>query len=545
MPFDPNKPFEVIKPTEGESDSTVVQDPKLGDVRYTADWTPNDIQKDMAQKRVEVAKIEAAQPQLTLREKFEQAPTSADKMKVLTEFAYAQGVRGAAPAAGYYFGGRPGMIAGGIAGEAAARTIEGQPITKGVLAKAAIEATPLLRQAQMLGNALKLAGVNVAGEAVQEAIDRKDMISLEGAAKAAERGGIQALVGAGISKVLGGGKAAAKEAQRKIDDAEIIKGLQQANEEKLVLDPVKFTADKGQDVVKRKIMGVSGGQDEFQKAASLVNEPKVMEITRREIGASPDMPLNTQFFVQRQFQLAEPYRQIKSLSATAKDAVENWMEANADASNAYRTIRETANASARQDARIAAREAKKEADTAFQVIKDEANKSGNPKLVERLEKARIDLAKLHAVDAATNRGTAKPDARILGMMFEDGAHFTGGLETLGRIGSIMPEVVTPAAEFMGKAIKKSASQNGGVAGSLVGGALGFLGSSRAGVDPSVGGALGTVAGYGLNKASAAVPPLVQQAQMNPAYQAAAFLPRYLDQYPGFKSEFMRFATPGL
>lgn len=545
MPFDPNKPFEVVKPTEDNSDNTVVQDPRMGEVRYTSDWTPSDIQKDMGQKRVEVAKIDAAQPQLTLREKFEKASSPGDRMKVLTEFAYAQGVRGAAPAAGYYLAGRPGMIAGGVIGEATGRIIEGQPLDKGVLVKAAIEATPLLKNAQLLGNALKLAGVNVVGEAVQEAIDRKDMISFDGAVRAATQGGVQALVGGAFSKVFGGGKAAAKEAQRKIDDAEIIKGLEAANQERLVIDPIKYTANKGQEAVKRKVMALSGGQDEFQKAASLINEPKVMEIVRREIGANPNDKLNDAFFIQRGFQLAEPYRQIKSLSNTAKDAVESWMEANADASNAYRVIRETVNASARTDARAAAKAARKEADAAFVVIRDEANKSGNPKLIDRLEAARVDLAKLHAVDAATNRGTAKPDARILGMMFEDKAPFTEGLETLGHIGSIMPEVVTPVAEFMGKSIKKSVSQNAGLAGSVVGGALGLLGSSRVGVDPSVGSALGAVAGYGLNKAASIVPPLMQQTQMNPAYQAAAFLPRYMDQYPGFKSEFMRFATPGL
>lgn len=545
MPFDPNKPFEVVKPAEGDSGGTVVQDPQMGELKYTPDWTPSDIQKDVEQKRMEVAKINAARPQLTLREKFEQAPTSADKMKVLTEFAYAQGARALGPAAGYYLGGRVGMVAGGLAGEAAARTIEGEPITAGSMAKAAIETSPLIKNAQLVNNALKLAGVNVLGEAAQEAIDRKDMISFEGAAKAAIRGPVQALVGEGVAKALGGAKAAAKEIQRKIDDTEIINGLTQANERNYVVDPIKYTADKGQEAVKRKVMQMSGGQDEFQKAASLVNEPKVMMDSREAAGAGANDVLNDKFFVSRRFQAAEPYRQISDLSDKAETAVQNWMAANAEAANAYRTIRETANASARVEARKVAKEATEQANKAFELIKEENFKFGSPKMLERLEKARTEIAMIHAVEAATNRGTAKPDARIYGMMWEDGAKLTGPLETLGRIGSIMPEVVTPAAEFMGKSIKKTTSENKGIGGAVVGGALGLLGSSRAGVDPSVGSALGTVAGYGLNKAASVVPPLLQQRQMSGAYQAAAFLPRYMDQYPGFKSEFMRFAVPNL
>jgi hypothetical protein len=544
MPFDPNKPFDVIAPTDPvDGDKTVVQDPNIGQVKYTPDWTPSDIQADLNQKRVEAKKIQAAAPQLSLREKFEQANTPSDKMRVLTEFAYAQGARGLGPAVGFYAGGVPGAIVGGIAGEAAARTIEGEPITMGSMAKAGIEAAPVIKSGQLISNALKLAGINVAGEAAQEAIDRKDLISLDAVAKQAARGGVQALLVAGAGKLLGGEKQAAKESQRKVDDTEIINGLTQANENRLVIDPVKFTAEKGQEFLKRKVMELSGTQDEFQKMASLVNEPRVMEMSREAAGAGKDAVLNDKFFVSRKYEAGEPYRQIKSLSQTAKDAVENWMEANADYSNAYRTIRETANAAARNDARSAAKAAKAEADAAFDVIKQEADKVGNPKLIERLQNARVELAKIHAVEAATNRGTAKPDARIFGMMWEDGAKLTGPLETLGRIGSIMPEVVTPAAEIGSKSITKAASGAGTVGKSIVGGSIGLLAGSRYGIEPAMATAMGTLAGAAASKAGAAIPPLLQQVQLQPAYQAAAFLPRYMDQYPGFKAEFLRFAAP--
>lgn len=545
MPFDPNLPFEVVKPTEDDSGGTVVQDNKMGDIKYAPDYTPADIEKDVSKLRTEKAKIDAALPQLTLRQKFENAPTSADKMKVLTEFAYAQGVRGLAPAAGYYLGGRPGMITGGVLGEAAGRIIEGQPITGGSLVKAGIESAPIIKNAQLVGNALRLAGVNVAGEAAEKAIDRKEVLNFEETARAATRGPVQALVGAGVSKALGGLSAASKEIQRRIDEKDIIEGLTQANQRGYIVDPVKYTAKRATDAYKSKIMEKSGGQDEFQKAASLVNEPKVMMDSREAAGATADMSLNREFFLARKYQASEPYRQMKAVSDEAKNAVDSWMDANADAGSAYRMLRESTDPATRNEARKAAKAAQIEADAAFDKIMDEAKKAGNPKLVERLQKARIEYAQIMAVESATNRGTGKPDARVYGEMWKNHAPLTGPLETLGRIGSIMPEVVTPASEFMGNVVKKTTPSNSGVVGMGIGAAAGLLGSAKLGVAPSVGSAIGTAAGYGLNKASAAVPPLLQQLQMSQPYQAANLLPRYMDEYPGFKSEFMRFAVPNL
>ena len=64
-------------PAEGDIGVVELEHPYLGVLRYTPEWSKEEIQKDLQQKEIEYAKIQAASPQLALREKFEAAATPA------------------------------------------------------------------------------------------------------------------------------------------------------------------------------------------------------------------------------------------------------------------------------------------------------------------------------------------------------------------------------------------------------------------------------------------------------------------------------------
>ena len=425
-------------PAEGDIGTVELEHPYLGVLRYTPDWSKEEIQKDLQQKEIEYQKIQLASPQLDLREKFEAATTPAEKLSVLQEFGpvgAAMGVRMAGGAAAGYAPpiARPFI---GMGTEATALALEDKPITAGKMGRAAAEYTVAGKSGELAKNALKFLGINVAGEQIEEFIDRGGAITLDAAARRAAEGGGQAL----LMKALDKGKlAAAQKSAISKSDGELIRTLTLANEGGLVIDPVMFSRTAGRQAA----MKVAGGSQEFHNYASIVNEPRVLKLAKEDIGI--DGTLSDLAFTVRRMQLGEAYRDVAKVSPAAEASVNEWRKMNDLARDAYRKVQSKADTEALDAARVY----KQKANEAFDAIVAEAEKLPNGEdLILRLRAAQKQIAKTYAVEAATNTATGRIDnAQVWGFMWDQKVPFDGNMETLARVARSMPQVMADTSKI--------------------------------------------------------------------------------------------------
>jgi hypothetical protein len=425
-------------PAEGDIGVVELEHPYLGVLRYTPEWSKEEIQKDLQQKEIEYAKIQAASPQLALREKFEAAATPAEKLSVLQEFGpmgTAMGLRMAGGAAAGYAPpiARPFI---GMGTEAAALAVEDKPITAGKMGRAAAEYTVAGKSGELAKNALKFIGINIAGEQIEEFIDRGGAITLDAAARRAAEGGGQAL----LMKALDKGKlAAAQKAAISKSDSELIRTLTLANEGGLILDPVMFS----RTAARKGAMKVAGGSKEFHDYASIVNEPRILKLAKEDIGI--EGALNNNAFITRRLELGEAYRDVAKVSPAAESAVNEWKRMNDLARDAFRRVQSKADT----EALDAARAYKEKANAAFDTMVTEAKKlPGGDDLILRLRDAQKKIAKTYAVEAATNTATGRIDnAQVWGFMWDQKVPFDGNMETLARLARSMPEVMADTSKI--------------------------------------------------------------------------------------------------
>jgi hypothetical protein len=432
------------KETAPEIGGFEVEHPQFGVLKYSATWTKEQIQDDINKRDVEFAKMQAADPQLKLRERFEQAQTPGEKLSVLQEFgpvAASMGVRMAGGAAAGYAPplARPFIGAGT---EALALGIEDKPITMGKLGRGAVEATVTGKSGQLAKNALKFMGVNVSGEAVEEYLDRGGLISLDTAARQAALGGAQGVV----TKFLDKGKLAAIQREAATEAGPIIRTLTLANERGLIVDPVMYSRTPQ----KKVMVWASGGSNDFQKYASVVNEPRIAKLAREDLGI--DGALDNKAFAAKRAEHASIYRDVQKVSPDAEKAVLDWRRANEMARDQYR---KAATKEGSVDAQRLAREASRDADAAFKRIEAEVSRAGQTHLIDDLELARRRIARTYAYEAAANPATGRFDnAKVWGMMYRDAPEkFTEGhIEALARLSAAMPEVMQDTSKIViGKA----------------------------------------------------------------------------------------------
>lgn len=425
-------------PAEGDIGVVELEHPYLGILRYTPNWSKEEIQKDLQQKEIEYQKIQLASPQLALREKFEAATTPAEKLSVLQEFGpmgTAMGLRMAGGAAAGYAPplARPFI---GMGTEAAALAVEDKPITAGKMGRAAAEYTVAGKSGELAKNALKFLGINIAGEQIEEFIDRGGAITLDAAARRAAEGGGQAV----LMKALDKGKlAAAQKAAISKNDSELIRTLTLANEGGLVLDPVMFS----RTAARKGAMKVAGGSKEFHDYASIVNEPRILKLAKEDIGI--EGALNNNAFTTRRLELGQAYRDVAKVSPAAESAVNEWKRMNDLARDAFRRVQSKADT----EALDAARAYKEKANAAFDTMVAEAKKMpGGEDLILRLRAAQKQIAKTYAVEAATNTATGRIDnAQVWGFMWDQKVPFDGNMETLARLARSMPEVMADTSKI--------------------------------------------------------------------------------------------------
>lgn len=434
-------------------------DPRLGTLRYNAkEWDQDAILRDINKKELELVKIDAAAPQLMIREKWQQIEdardrgeitdieASAQQMQLMKETPISQiGMATAArigfPVAGEALtrkrgGGMIGRVGGSMAGEAVGSMIEGEPVSGGKILQAGISAIPGGKEREFAQNLLKFAGFNIAGEMTKEAMERKDLLSFKNAAIAAAEGGAGAL----SMKLMDKATRAASSAASKRGDWAVIKTLTGANELGLIVDPTIY-----QDAIgKSAMMKVAGGSTKFQEAASRVNYPRMTEAVESVLGVPAGTSFDRAFFLQEKIKLGKSYEKVAAVSKKAENALDDWKVANETVSVNSAAAGAERNPKVRLEYREAARKAREDADKAFAVIQTEAYATGNGHLVKDLQDSRKQYARLYAIKSAVNEASGKiENPGAWGVMYEAGVPFDGKLEKLARLSAIMPEVLQP------------------------------------------------------------------------------------------------------
>jgi hypothetical protein len=434
-------------------------DPRLGTLRYNAkEWDQDAILRDINKKELELVKIDAAAPQLMIREKWQQIEDARDRGEITDIEASAQQMQlmkdtpisqiGLATAARIGFplagealtrkrgGGMIGRVGGSMAGEAVGSMIEGEPVSGGRIVQAGISAMPGGKEGEFAKNLLKFAGFNIAGEMTKEAMDRKDLLSFKNAAIAAAEGG----AGAVTMKLMDKATRAASSAATKRGDWAVIKTLTGANELGLIVDPTIY-----QDAIgKSALMKVAGGSTKFQEAASRVNYPRMTEAVESVLGVPEGTSFDRAFFLQEKIKLGKSYEKVAAVSKKAENALDDWKASNEAVSVNAAAAGAERNPKVRLEYREAARKAKEDADKAFAVIQTEAYATGNGHLVKDLQDSRKQYARLYAIKSAVNEASGKiENPGAWGVMYEAGVPFDGKLEKLARLSAIMPEVLQP------------------------------------------------------------------------------------------------------
>jgi hypothetical protein len=434
-------------------------DPRLGTLRYNAkEWNEESILRDINKKELELVKIDAAAPQLMIREKWQQIEDARDRGEITDIEASAQQMQlmkdtpiseiGMATAARIGFplvgeamtrrrgGGMIGRVGGSMIGEAVGSAIEGEPITAGKVVGAGISAIPGGKEGQLAKNLMKFAGFNVAGAMTKEALERGDLISFKNAATAAAEGG----AGAVSMKLMDKAARALSSQATKRGEWAVIKTLTGANELGLIVDPTIY-----QDALpKAALMKVAGGSTKFQEAASRINYPRMTEAVESVLGAPAGTSFDRAFFLQEKIKLGKPYEKVAAVSKKAENALDDWKVANETMSVNAAAAGAEKNPKARLEFREAARKAKDDAEKAFAVIQTEAYATGNGHLVKDLQDARRQYARLYAIKSAVNEASGKiENPAAWGVMYEAGVPFDGKMEKLARLSAIMPEVLQP------------------------------------------------------------------------------------------------------
>lgn len=436
-------------------------DPRIGTLRYSAkDWTEDKILQDINKKEIELLAIDVSEPQLRLREQFQQIQDRVDrgeldqlsateaqinlmKQTPLTTEASAMAARVASPMIGEGLLGKRGgavgravgRVGGGMLGEVIGSRLEGEPASLGTVLGAGVAAAPEGKSREFAKNLLKFVGAELGEEVTKEAIDRKALLSFKQAAAASAEGGASAAGMKLFDKVAR--KAAPVMAKR--GEYELIKTMAGANEIGLIVDPTIYANAWPRNLA----MTMAGGNTKFQEAASRVNYPRVVTAVEQTLGVQPGTSFGRSFFLEQREILSEPYKKIAAVSKKAASALEDWKAANEDVVANVRAAAEP-NVKNRSELRQAARRAREDADKAFDAIQVEAYATGNGHLVKDLTESRKQLSRMYAIKAATNEASGKIEyPKVWGEMYDVGVPFDGNLEKLARVASTMPEVLTP------------------------------------------------------------------------------------------------------
>lgn len=177
---------------------------------------------------------------------------------------------------------------------------------------------------------------------------------------------------------------------------------------------------------------------------SRFNQPKVNAVARQEAGLPPGQRINEATLAQARERLAQPYREVASLSTRAKTALDELGDARKDARDAWNAYKRGPGGPAE---RKAAEAADAKVDDLEKELELEAKRYNRPMLAQRLSQSRVAIAKNYNVLAALNKGSGNVDARVFGRLLDrkGSQAITGGLQVLGRVAEAFPSYVNEGA----------------------------------------------------------------------------------------------------
>lgn len=197
-----------------------------------------------------------------------------------------------------------------------------------------------------------------------------------------------------------------------------------------------------------------GGKAAVKQMALDNNQPIVDSLVKKAIGVRDDVALSDDLLKGLRAQASAPYRSAEQLAAEqvgksstksmatgkmietpiVKDGKQLVQEIN-EARDVTRALWADSK-SATGTARNTAREAAKASEARLSTLENQLNKmainQGNPQLVNELNSARKQIAKLYTVDDALNKGTGSIDAAKLGTKFAKNKPLDGELKEIGR-----------------------------------------------------------------------------------------------------------------
>ena len=210
------------------------------------------------------------------------------------------------------------------------------------------------------------------------------------------------------------------------------------------------------------------GKAAVGQEASLMNQGGADSLARRAAGLGADDALSETALRGARNTAAEPYRQIASTNQQAAADLEAWKAANHEAKLQWNFYNRTGT----PDAYKAAMAAELQSKNSLQSIEQQA--ASNPQLVQQLKDARVQIAKIHSVENATNVGTGSVDASALGRALDRGAPLSGELKTLAQFQQAFPQYMREGSKIPTPGVSKSEALTAALLGTAVHPAAGAL-----------------------------------------------------------------------
>lgn len=458
-------------------------------------------------------------------------------LRQAADIAAGMGIRGGAQAAGAALGAIPpvaaatggmsvyaGAALGAMAGEYIEGARQGQRPTAGQVAGAGVAGAFLPGGNAALSGSRGLAReigrngmANLAGKQAETLIDEGRSASIGEGLLASGTGMAAPVIGRAVGKAVGVDGRSAAEISRAKREAARLMTFDAAMKEGYKLDPSLSNAN----LVNSAAVHVAG-QSALQRELSKHNQQVTNAIARRELGLGPDDPLDAIKMEARRLDMGKPYKEVAAISPKAEKLVEEWKSFRSEARDAWNSYSRSGGDPKLREAALSF-EAK--ADASDDAIEKIAKSTGNAGLYDDMQRAKVELAKWHAVDSSINYSTGDVNAAVLGAMFDSKkAKLTEGLKTVAQIANAMPHV-----------IKESASIGSAEGRNLRAGLVMIAG----GAGYQMGGPIGAAAGAGLALAGDVPTRAFLQSR---AYQESMARPFYQRPRPSAAEQFVRYTT---
>lgn len=357
-------------------------------------------------------------------------------------------------------GAQIGGFIGGVLGETVAELREEGSMRPGAILAAGITGATTGRPLASAGGAAvaregaRLGAANVAGKAVETAVDEGRAPSVSEVTGSAGAGFLGSAMGRAMARPASvGGRASIYNMENET--------LQSLRKEGVVIPPHEIGA--GSDT-----LASIGGKAALQQEASKRNQFVWQKLVREDIGLSKEsLPIRPSELVARREQLGAPYREIQKFQSEAADELDSRLAAIAKESDPHtaqikldepqtkaaldrlRTL-----AAADIDELKVARDQAKSARIAFfagnpnaydawqaakakaegieDAIEKAAETIGDSQLTNRLKYARQQIAKTHSVEESLNLGNGFVDPLAFGRQLANGERISGNLEKIAK-----------------------------------------------------------------------------------------------------------------